>query len=218
LNASAPGNVPLRCERLQVVTHETRISNGNPIGFRGPRHGCADHGDDRVDHAHADEVVIIPVLDSCQLGLRQSVLGATIFVETLRSPYVFRTRGGLVFQCFQRVPLLAKWRRQTESIMSSRTRITFVVVVIAVLIASGAMLGTTVAQKASAPKAQDNVALGEGEVKKLLPLMETDNDGKVSKQEFMSFMEAEFDRLDKKKEGKLDVKELTQQPTKGFHK
>jgi hypothetical protein len=31
--------------------------------------------------------------------------------------------------------------------------------------------------------------------------METDNDGKVSKQEFMSFMEAEFDRLDKKKEG-----------------
>jgi sulfatase maturation enzyme AslB (radical SAM superfamily) len=102
--------------------------------------------------------------------------------------------------------------------MSSRTRITFVVVVIAVLIASGAMLGTTVAQKASAPKAQDNVALGEGEVKKLLPLMETDNDGKVSKQEFMSFMEAEFDRLDKKKEGKLDVKELTQQPTKGFHK
>jgi Ca2+-binding EF-hand superfamily protein len=80
------------------------------------------------------------------------------------------------------------------------------------------MLGTTVAQKASAPKAQDNVALGEGEVKKLLPLMETDNDGKVSKQEFMSFMEAEFDRLDKKKEGKLDVKELTQQPTKGFHK
>jgi hypothetical protein len=31
-------------------------------------------------------------------------------------------------------------------------------------------------------------------------------------------MEAEFDRLDKKKEGKLDVKELTQQPTKAFHK
>jgi hypothetical protein len=30
-------------------------------------------------------------------------------------------------------------------------------------------------------------------------------------------MEAEFNRLDKKK-GKLDVKELTQQPIKGFHK
>jgi len=37
----------------------------------------------------------------------------------------------------------------------------------------------------------------------------------------MKFMEAEFDRLDKKKEGKLDVKKLTQppaQPVKGFHK
>jgi EF hand len=102
--------------------------------------------------------------------------------------------------------------------MSSRTSIMFVVIVTAVLVASGAVLGTAVAQKASPPKPQDNLALGEGEVKKLVLLMDTDNDGKVSKQEFMGFMEAEFDRLDKKKEGKLDVKELTQQPTRGFHK
>ena len=105
--------------------------------------------------------------------------------------------------------------------MSSRPSIVFVVVVIAMLIATGAMLETAVAQKASAPKPQDNLALGEGEVKKLLLFMDTDNDGKVSKQEFMSFMEAEFDRLDKKKEGKLDVKEVTQPqapPTKGFRK
>jgi hypothetical protein len=102
--------------------------------------------------------------------------------------------------------------------MSSRTSIMFVVVVIAVLVATGAMLGPAVAQKAAAPKPQDNLALGEGEVKKLVLLMDTDNEGKVSKQEFMSFMEAEFNRLDKNKDGKLDVKELTQQPTKGFHK
>ena len=105
--------------------------------------------------------------------------------------------------------------------MSSRTRVLVVVVVIAVLVATGAMLGTAVAQKASVPKAQDNLVLGEGEVKKMLLLMDTDNDGKVSKQEFMRFMEAEFDRLDKKKEGKLDVKELTQPqapPTRGFRK
>ena len=102
--------------------------------------------------------------------------------------------------------------------MSSRTSIMFVVIVTAVLVASGAVLGTAVARKASAPKPLDNLALGEGEVKKLVLLMDTDNDGKVSKQEFMSFMEAEFDRLDKKKEGKLEVKELTQQPTRGFHK
>jgi Ca2+-binding EF-hand superfamily protein len=105
-----------------------------------------------------------------------------------------------------------------RSIMSSRTSVMLVVVVIAVLAASGAMLRTAVAQQGSTPKAQDNLALGEGQVKKLLPLMDTDSDGKISKQEYMSFLEAEFNRLDKKKEGKLDVKELTQQPIKAFHK
>jgi hypothetical protein len=102
--------------------------------------------------------------------------------------------------------------------MSNRTRIMFLVVIIAVLVATGAMLGTAVAQDASAAKQQDNLVLGEAEVKKLLPLMHADSDGKVSRQDFMSFMEAEFNRLDKKKEGKLDVKELTQQPSRGFHK
>ena len=55
----------------------------------------------------------------------------------------------------------------------------------------------------------------------MLPLMDEDKDGKVSKQDFMKFMEAEFDRLDSTKEGKLDVKKLTQppaQPVRGFHK
>jgi hypothetical protein len=105
-----------------------------------------------------------------------------------------------------------------RSIMSSRTSIMFVVVVIAVLVATRSMQRTAVAQTASKPISPHNLALGEGEVKKLLPLMDTDNDGDVSKQEFMSFMEAEFNRLDKKKEGKLEVKDLTQQPIKGFHK
>jgi Ca2+-binding EF-hand superfamily protein len=39
--------------------------------------------------------------------------------------------------------------------------------------------------------------------------MDTDKNGKVSKQEFMAFMSAEFDRLDKNKDGELDVSELT---------
>jgi hypothetical protein len=92
---------------------------------------------------------------------------------------------------------------------------------LAALLVAGAMVETAVAQKTAAPNAQDNVAKGETEVKPLLLLMDHDQDGKVSKQEFMRFMEAEFDRLDKKKEGKLDVKDLTQppvQPTRGFHK
>jgi len=42
----------------------------------------------------------------------------------------------------------------------------------------------------------------------LLRLMDTDKNGKVSKKEFMDFMEAEFDRLDKDKNGELDPSEL----------
>jgi hypothetical protein len=100
-------------------------------------------------------------------------------------------------------------------------RWTMLLVILAVT-ALFAMVGTTIAaQKVATPKAQDNVALGEAEVKKMLPLMDKDKDGTVSKQDFMNFMEAEFDRLDNTKEGKLDVKKLTQppaQPVRGFHK
>ena len=39
--------------------------------------------------------------------------------------------------------------------------------------------------------------------------MDRDKNGKVSRQEFMKFMSAEFDRLDVNKDGELDVKELT---------
>jgi EF hand len=65
-------------------------------------------------------------------------------------------------------------------------------------------------QKSSTPKPHDKLALSEDEVKQLLLLMDTNKNGKISKQEFMTFMEAEFDRLDKNKSGELDPKELTQ--------
>ncbi len=68
-------------------------------------------------------------------------------------------------------------------------------------------MGTAMA--ADKPKA-DKLALGEEEVKQLLLLMDTDKNGKISKEEFMQFMAAEFDRLDKDKSGELDPKELTQ--------
>jgi len=102
--------------------------------------------------------------------------------------------------------------------MLKKKAIVLLVMIIGVLAPFGAMRSIAGAQNALAPNPQANVARGEGEVKKLLLLMETDSDGKVSKRMFMSFMEAEFSRLDKKKEGKLDVKELTQQPIKAFHK
>jgi hypothetical protein len=86
----------------------------------------------------------------------------------------------------------------------------WVIVFIAVLVVTGTMLGNAAAQKAAVPKPQNKLAMGEDEVKQLLPLMNTDTKGMVSKQEFMKFMEAEFERLDKNKKGELNVKELTQ--------
>lgn len=86
----------------------------------------------------------------------------------------------------------------------------WIVVVIAVLVVVGTMLGTAAAQKASVPKPQNKLAIGEDGIKQLLPLMDSNKNGLVSKQEFMKFMEAEFERLDKDKKGELNVKELTQ--------
>jgi len=94
--------------------------------------------------------------------------------------------------------------------MLKRTNAPWVIMVIAVSVAIWAMLGTAAAQKDSVPKPQDKVALGLAEVKQLLLLMDTDKNGKISKQEWMKYMEAEFGRLDKDKTGELDAKELAQ--------
>jgi hypothetical protein len=101
--------------------------------------------------------------------------------------------------------------------MSSRTNVIQIIVFVAVFAVTGGMLRTGVAQKASTPKPQDKVALGEDEVKQLLLLIDAEKKGKISKQEWMKFMEAEFDRLDKSKNGELDVKELTQSRLRVSH-
>src|ERR1700722_17262818 len=101
-------------------------------------------------------------------------------------------------------------------------RTLLVVLLVAEWFATGAIVWTSFAQlptramgavppqKAAVPKPQDKLALGEGEVKQLLLLIDTDKTGKITKQEWMRFMEAEFDRLDKNKSGELDAKELAQ--------
>lgn len=79
------------------------------------------------------------------------------------------------------------------------------------LLAVGALVGTVSAQNPGvAPHVPDNLALAEDEVKQLLPLMDTDKNGKVSRQDYMKFMEAEFNRLDTYKNGELDPRELAQ--------
>jgi EF hand len=58
------------------------------------------------------------------------------------------------------------------------------------------------------PTPQDKMALGEADVKRLVILMDNDKNGKISEQEFVDFMKAEFKRLDVDGSGELDVKEL----------
>jgi Ca2+-binding EF-hand superfamily protein len=79
----------------------------------------------------------------------------------------------------------------------------------AALLASGTWAGTAVAREITAPT-QHKLTKVDAETKQLLLLMDKDKNGKISKQEFMTFMDLEFDRLDKDKNGQLDIRELTQ--------
>jgi hypothetical protein len=99
-----------------------------------------------------------------------------------------------------------------KSIMSDERKVVLVICLITAFVALGTKAGAAAAQKAdkNVPKQERTLALGEEEVKQLLLLIDSDKSGKISKKEFMDFMEAEFDRLDKDKSGELDAKELTQ--------
>ena len=101
--------------------------------------------------------------------------------------------------------------------MLNRTKIVLVILVIVMLATPWGIVGTAVAQKAAVPKPQDRLAIAEDEAKELLLLVDTDKKGKVSKLEWIKFMEAEFDRLDKAKTGYLDVKELMQSKLRVSH-
>ena len=90
--------------------------------------------------------------------------------------------------------------------MLKKTDVVWIVIMIAALAAAG----SGIAQKTTPQKPPDKFSLGEEEVKQLVLLMDTDNNGKISKQEFMKFMEVEFDRLDINHNGELDVNELKQ--------
>jgi EF hand len=83
-----------------------------------------------------------------------------------------------------------------------------VMVLFVILVGIWALGDIAVAQKDSVPKPQDKLAVGEDEVERLLLLIQTNKNGKIAKQEWMKFMEEEFDRLDKNKSGEIDAKEL----------
>ena len=91
------------------------------------------------------------------------------------------------------------------------------IVATAVLFTAGSILTTAVA--ADAPAAADSSKRVNAltPLAQLVALMDTDKDGKISKAEFMKFMEAEFDYADKNKNGQLDPNELKNLVSKMNH-
>lgn len=80
--------------------------------------------------------------------------------------------------------------------------------------ASLVLLGFGIAQKQPPPPSPEEKArILDENVKQMLDLMDTDKNGKISRQEWMSFWLAEFDRLDTDKSGELDRKELLKSRT-----
>lgn len=83
------------------------------------------------------------------------------------------------------------------------------------LVSAIAAVGTGWAVSRAAAQEKDTLlrrpsalALGQEQVVQLVLLMDTNENGKISKQEWMDFMSAEFDRLDKGKSGQLDVRAI----------
>lgn len=69
-------------------------------------------------------------------------------------------------------------------------------------------LGAGISQK-TVSKPPDKLTIGIENIKQLLLLLDA-KDGRISKQEWMKFMEAEFDKLDTEKKGELDQMRLRQ--------
>jgi hypothetical protein len=80
------------------------------------------------------------------------------------------------------------------------------ILLIALLFAAGAFVG----DKAAVPERQSEKTLTGGDVKLIFSLMDTNKDGKISKQEWTSFMRSVFDRLDTGKTGEITPQELSQ--------
>jgi len=72
---------------------------------------------------------------------------------------------------------------------------------------SATVTPTPAAEKTDKEK---KLAVATEAAKQLLLAMDTNKSGKVSKEEWMKFMEAEFDRPDTDHKGQLDIKELTE--------
>ena len=91
------------------------------------------------------------------------------------------------------------------------------IAILTVLIVAGIFLATAAAQKASVPRRQDRLAMGEEPTRQLLLVMSVDGKDTITKQEYLKFMEQEFDRLDREKKGLLDARQLNQTQLSASH-
>ncbi len=95
--------------------------------------------------------------------------------------------------------------------MSERRKIVLVVLVAGIMAAlsggavAAAQGGDQMPQKS---EKRSSIIAGEPAARQMLRLMDKNEDGKVSKEEWMRFMEAEFDRLDTNHDGFIDVKDM----------
>jgi 5S rRNA maturation endonuclease (ribonuclease M5) len=92
--------------------------------------------------------------------------------------------------------------------MPNKNKILLATLAITALLAAGPIVTRAWARGDNTQPAASPLLLGEQEVKQLILLLDEDRNGRISKKEFMKFMDAEFDRLDKDKSGELDVQEL----------
>jgi hypothetical protein len=85
-------------------------------------------------------------------------------------------------------------------------------VIVAAALAVGVALGSPYKQKSgdpTPPQRSDSDSLSDGEVAQLLRLIDVNNTGKITRQQWMDFMAAEFNRLDANKSGVLSPAELS---------
>jgi EF hand len=92
--------------------------------------------------------------------------------------------------------------------MPNKHKILLAILATTALLATGPIVTRAWARGDNTRPATSSLLLGEEEVKQLIFLLDEDRNGRISKKEFMKFMDAEFDRLDKDKSGELDVQEL----------
>jgi Ca2+-binding EF-hand superfamily protein len=87
--------------------------------------------------------------------------------------------------------------------MNRRNLLTAFITVTAVWAAKSFAQTTT-----ASPKSPNKPAIATENAKQIMLLMDTDKDGRISKQEWMNFMSKEFDRLDTDHNGYIDQKDL----------